>query len=326
MYKRVSQNLILLLLLSLQFQLSCREATMPQSIPVILDTDIGSDIDDTWALALLLARPEFDLKLVVTDYGDTRERARLTARFLEASGHTDVPIGIGIPTEGTPIFQKEWTGDYRLEDYPGEVFDDGVQALIHTIMTSPEPVTLVVIGPAPNIREALRREPAITRNAHVYSMGGSIRRGYDSSPEPTAEYNVERDPGATSAMYSAGWPVWLAPLDTAGTVQLKGERYQQLLAADSLALEALIANYRAWDASAEWVDFNPDEESSILFDTLAVALILHPEFCRMEELNLVVSQDGYTRVARHGSSIQVATEWQNRERFLDWLTESLLFF
>ncbi|HLU99700.1 MAG TPA: nucleoside hydrolase [Acidobacteriota bacterium] len=321
-----ARALTLLLFLALSFQVACREEAVSEPIPIILDTDIGSDIDDTWALALLLARPEFELKLVVTDYGDTRERARLAARFLEASGYAHVPIGIGMPTEGTPVFQKEWVGDYRLEDYPGDVFEDGVQAMIDTILGNPEPVRLLVIGPAPNIHEALRREPAIARKAFVYSMGGSIKRGYDSSSEPSAEYNVQRAPEAASAMYSAGWPVWLAPLDTAGTIQLQGERYQRLLAATSPGLQALIANYGAWSDSADWVDFDSETESSILFDTLAVALILHPEFCAVEELKLVVSHDGFTRVAPHGSPVRVATEWQNYDQFLDWLVDSLLIF
>ena len=48
-------------------------------IPIILDTDIGGDIDDTWALALLLKSPEFDVKLIVSDTGDTVYRARIIA-------------------------------------------------------------------------------------------------------------------------------------------------------------------------------------------------------------------------------------------------------
>ena len=50
--------------------------------PVILDTDIGDDIDDTWALGVLLKSPELDLKLVVTDYGKVNYRPRVVAKFL----------------------------------------------------------------------------------------------------------------------------------------------------------------------------------------------------------------------------------------------------
>ena len=71
-------------------------------IPVILDTDIGDDIDDTWALVMLLGMPQMDLKLVVTDYGNTPERTRLVAKILQRLGRTDVPIGTGIKTANDP--------------------------------------------------------------------------------------------------------------------------------------------------------------------------------------------------------------------------------
>jgi inosine-uridine nucleoside N-ribohydrolase len=53
-------------------------------IPVVLDTDIGYDIDDTWALGFLLKSPEVDLKLVVSDTHDTTYSAQLLAKFLTA--------------------------------------------------------------------------------------------------------------------------------------------------------------------------------------------------------------------------------------------------
>ena len=61
-------------------------------IPVILATDIGDDIDDTWALGMLLKCPELDLKLALTEYGKPRYRARLLAKFLQ----TGVKVGFEI--------------------------------------------------------------------------------------------------------------------------------------------------------------------------------------------------------------------------------------
>ena len=58
---------------------------MNRRIPVILDTDIGNDIDDTWALGQLLNSPELDLKLVLTSTGDTEYRARVAATFRSGS-------------------------------------------------------------------------------------------------------------------------------------------------------------------------------------------------------------------------------------------------
>ena len=65
-------------------------------IPVILDSDIGDDIDDTWALLMLLRSPQFDVKLVVSDFGNAIYRCRLFAKLLELTGHTHIPVGVGL--------------------------------------------------------------------------------------------------------------------------------------------------------------------------------------------------------------------------------------
>ena len=100
-----------------------------KKIPVILDTDIGGDIDDTWALAMLLKSPELDLKLVVTDTGNTTYRAKVTAKLLAIAERTDVPVGIGLHLGDDTGPQAPWVEDYDLADYDGTVFEDGVGAL-----------------------------------------------------------------------------------------------------------------------------------------------------------------------------------------------------
>src|SRR5260221_12200542 len=102
--------------------------------PVILTTDIGDDIDDTWALGFLLKCPELDLKLVVGDYGKREYRAKLLAKFLQTVGRSNIPIGMGI--DGEPRGdgpQGAWLKDYDLGSYPGRVHMDGVQAMIDTV-------------------------------------------------------------------------------------------------------------------------------------------------------------------------------------------------
>jgi len=160
----------------------------PRGIPTILDTDIGGDIDDTWALALMLRCPELDIRLVVADTGDTAYRAKIIAKMLEVAGRTDIPVGMGPSFDThnhTP--QKDWVKDYDLDAYPGEVYKDGVDAMIETIMTSPDPVTLVCIGPVPNIGEALRREPGIAKRARFVGMHGSVYKGYNGADKPCKE-------------------------------------------------------------------------------------------------------------------------------------------
>lgn len=218
----------------------------PRKIPVILDTDIGGDIDDTWALALLLKSPELDLKLVVSDSGDTVYRARVVAKMLEVAGRTDVPVAVGIrqATNGGP--QAPWVAGYELSKYPGKVLDDGVKALIDTIMASPEPITLIAIGPVPNLKAALAKEPGIAKKARFVGMHGSVRVGYGGKSTPDPEYNVVADVPAARAAFTAAWPMTITPLDTCGLVKLTGDKYRKVAdSADPLA-RAVIENYKIW--------------------------------------------------------------------------------
>jgi inosine-uridine nucleoside N-ribohydrolase len=160
---------------------------MASRIQVILDTDIGDDMDDTWALALLLRMSIFDLRLIVTGgFGHHQTRALVTAKFLTVCGCPGIPIGLGCQEEvevenkyfGQPLSQGAWAADFDLSSYGGSVKKDGVQLLIDTVLGSDGPLTLISIGPCGNIAEALRREPRIASKLHFVGMHGSIRQGY----------------------------------------------------------------------------------------------------------------------------------------------------
>jgi inosine-uridine nucleoside N-ribohydrolase len=168
---------------------------MPTSVPVIFDTDIGNDVDDTWAIAMALNCPELDLRYVLTaGPGLHTDRAKMVAKLLDAAEVSGVPIGKGCDDEpakvGNAAFegvlpelaQSPWVADYDLGGYSGEVFDDGVGELIRIVMTSNEPLTLIAIGPLGNVGEALRREPQIAQKLHFVGMHGAIYTGYGGRP------------------------------------------------------------------------------------------------------------------------------------------------
>ncbi len=214
-------------------------------VPVILDTDLGDDIDDTWALAMLLGCPEVDLRLVVTASDDTHMKTRLVAKILEAMGRTDVPIGVGVKTSDRAIHQARWLGDYDLEGYKGRVIDDGVGAIIEATRGTDKPVTLLVIGPQTNIAAALRRDLSIAERARVVSMAGSVRVGYDGHEGRSAEYNVVKDVAAAQAVFAAAWPITLAPLDVCGTLRLGGSRYARVASSEARRARTAISSWRA---------------------------------------------------------------------------------
>ena len=80
---------------------------IPETVPVILDTDIGTDIDDAFALALALASPELELRGVTTVSGDAFTRAMIACRFLDAVGHSRVPVAAGLPPCKVPMLDGQ---------------------------------------------------------------------------------------------------------------------------------------------------------------------------------------------------------------------------
>jgi len=295
----------------------------PKRIPVILDTDIGDDIDDTWALAMMLNSPEFDVKLIVSDTGDTIYRAKLIAKLLEVAGRTDIDIGVGLPFEEDHFAQQEWLGDYKLADYPGTVHRDGVGALIDTIMNSPEPVTLIGIGPVPNLGGALKREPRIAKNARFVGMYGSVYKGYDDSDTISPECNVVYYTPDCQKVFTAPWDITITPLDTCGLVVLDGEQYQSILACDDPLIRAVIENYRVWNPRWE-MEVDKERTTSTLFDTVAIHLACSEKYLKMEELGIRVTDDGYTVIDETAKRIRVAVEWIDLDGFKDELVARLL--
>ena len=308
-----------------------------QKIPVIFDTDICDDIDDTWALAMLVQSSEFDVKLVTTAVGNTKSKAKTVAKFLQTVGRTDIPIGIGVQQHKGSHRQDAWAKDYDLSSYPGKIYEDGVQALIDTIMKSRSKIKLVAVGPLPNIAKSLEREPKIANKAEFVGMHGSIRRGYGNNPKPSAEYNVRAFVKEAQKVFTAPWDMTITPLDTCGIVQLKDQKYQKVLNNNSPLTNALMENYRAWyrqgirndnkDLSEEQLNKRVDQKcnssSSTLFDTVGIYLAMSTELVKMEKLPIVVTDDGYTRIDENGKEINCATEWKDLGAFENLLVDRL---
>ncbi|HYK92389.1 MAG TPA: nucleoside hydrolase [Acidobacteriota bacterium] len=292
----------------------------PGGVPVILDTDIGDDIDDTWALALLLKSPELDLKLVVTDQGKSEYRAKIVARLLEIAGRTDVGIGLGLPVMEGEGGQAAWVKDYEISRYPGRVFRDGVQALINTIMQSPERVTLICIGPVPNIQAALEREPRIAQRARFVGMHGSVRYGYGGKSRPEAEYNVKANAQACRRALSAAWDVTITPLDTCSLVRLIGDQYAAVRDCRDPLAQAVIENYRFWLGKDRG---RAEKESSTLFDPVAVYLAISEDLLVMEKLGIRITDDGFTVIDSKAKLMKCATSWKNLPAFREFLVKRL---
>ncbi|NLS91371.1 MAG: nucleoside hydrolase [Planctomycetaceae bacterium] len=298
-----------------------------KKIPVVFDTDIGGDIDDTWALLMLLNSPELDVKLVVSDYKNGTYRAKVLAKMLEVCGRTDIPVGIGLDKGDRGEDQADWVADYDLGKYPGRVYEDGADAIIQTIRQSKDPVTLIAVGPVPNLPEVLRRAPDVAEKARFVGMHGSVRKGYGGSEEISAEWNVRADPAALRAVFKARWEKTVTPLDTCGIVHLAGPRYARIHGCQTPGAKALMENYRVWTEAQEKRGNkmpDPAQRSSTLFDTVAAYLGYSEDLLEMETIKLVVTDNGFTRIDDGGSPVRCAMAWKDLDAFEEHLTERIV--
>ncbi len=289
-------------------------------VDVILDTDIGDDIDDTWALMFLLGSQRVNLKMIVTSCDNTEAKVLLVAKMLEKVKRTDIPICQGLKLNSKPINQVKWIEDYSLKNYPGVVHRDGVEKMVECIMNSKEKVTLCVIGPMMNIAKALEIEPAIVNKARVVTMAGSIYKGYGGKDGRDCEYNVCRDVESARKVFSAPWEITMIPLDTCGTIILKGEKYRKVAESNSSFAKVVIENYDIWTNRKHY----PTDESSVLFDTLAVYCAWTEDVVEMQTINISVDEWGKTNPDEKGRPVRCAIRWKDKERFENELVQTLI--
>lgn len=299
-------------------------ASVPSRIPVILDTDIGNDNDDNFALACLLRSGEFDVKLITTTDGQQRFRGRILAKLLTAAGRTDIPIGLGAGTKSGAGHEMTWVEDFPLTKYTGKIEPDGVTAMIETIHASKQPITLIAIGPLQTVAAALEKDPSIAAKVNFVGMQGAVFKGYGGSDKVTPEFNVKLDIPAAKKVFAAPWKsTAITPLDTCGLkeISLTGERFAKLKASTDPLAQALVASYAAWAQKK----IDELTETTTQYDAVAIYLAKpeHPLLVT-QKLKIAVTDAGVTAVSSDGHEMNVATSWTNIEAYRDWFLGRIL--
>ncbi|MBI4581013.1 MAG: nucleoside hydrolase [Planctomycetes bacterium] len=178
-------------------------------MPVLFDTDIGSDIDDAVALAYLLTEPRCELLGVTTVTGEPQVRAQLVDAVCQALGRPEIPIHSGAAKPFlVPQKQPEAPQKVILPRYPHrELFaaNTAVDFLRQTIRSRPGEITLLSVGPLTNVGLLFALDPEIPGLLKQYvMMGGSyVNRpaGYG-----VMEWNTRGDPHATAVVFAADAP------------------------------------------------------------------------------------------------------------------------
>ena len=287
---------------------------------VLLDTDIGTDIDDAWALGYALKSPSFQLLGVTVTDADTAQRARLACKLLYRLGRTDVPVAVGRPTAAVPAnridYQFTWAEDFQAYK---PLSTPAVDFLAETIRKNPGEVTLIAVGPLQNIGDLVRRYPdVIPLVKRVVLMSGSIGPNAWSSTA-VAEWNVKLAIPEAQAVYAASWPLTIVPLDSTTYMRLEDQEREKLRTARTPLVVALEALLRLWSE-------DPTSRMT-LHDQMALAEAQHPGqfFGRCERMPIRVDAGGFTRIDRTGGrSIAVCLEPKRNEFMTHYLAQLAL--
>jgi len=258
---------------------------------VLLDTDIGTDVDDCLALALLLASPELELAGVTCVYGDVQLRARMVLRLLQLAGRSAVPVcaGAGQPLLGLhPLYWEGHEGQGLLDQADPPLLpaaQHAVDFLVETVLARPGAIDLLAIGPLTNVALAIRREPRFaTALGSLVIMGGALR-GLDGLHLPLAEHNIKCDPEAAYVVFGSGAPITLVPLDLTTTVRIDQAGLARIRAVGTTFHDALadqLARYPGF-ARRGW---------TYLHDPLAAAVLINRALVTAQPLHISVETAG----------------------------------
>jgi purine nucleosidase len=243
---------------------------------LLLDTDIGSDIDDAMALTYLLAQPRCELLGITTVTGEAEKRCRLASALCRLAGR-QIPIHSGIeaplkaPARQTLCPQAEGLSRWPHDtDFPPET---AVDFLRRTIRQHPGEVTLLCIGPLTNIGTLFTRDPGIpSLLKSIVLMCGAFT---DAPAHGThMEWNAILDPHAAEIVYRARTARHVSVgLDVTTQVVMDGDDF--LEECGKKRLLGPVADF-----TQVWLK---DNKTVTFHDPLAAALIFEPALCGLQK-------------------------------------------
>lgn len=261
------------------------------TIKIVLDTDIGTDVDDCLALAVLLGSPEVELVGVTCVYGDVLLRSRMVRKLLRLAGRSDVPVYAGLepPLLGVrPVFWPGHEGVGLLDpedDALAPEPEHAVDYLVRTVMEQPGEIHLIAIGPLGNVAMAIRREPRFLENLAGFTIMGGVFRGPGRWNMRANEHNIICDPEAAQIVFGSNPRCMLVPLDV--TLQTV------VRPADVARIRSTSTPFR--EAVADQIERYPrfiELGYTYLHDPLAVAMMIDPSLGRWESMRIEVETEG----------------------------------
>ena len=250
---------------------------------ILLDTDIGTDVDDAIALAYLLANPKCDLLGITTVTGEANKRAMMASALCNIAGK-DIPIYPGIEKPlireqlQTKAQQAKTLGKWKHDaEFPQ---GEAIEFMRKTIRQNPGEIILLTIGPLTNIGLLFSIDPEIPSLLKgIYTMAGNYN--LEAPAYSDVEWNVEGD-------YHASYIVYYANAENHHSV---GIDITQRITMDSKEFAEICQH----DLLKPVLDFSQvwfEEWDAITFhDPLVAASIFNESICKFEKGQVVVELD-----------------------------------
>jgi purine nucleosidase len=287
---------------------------------IIIDTDIGDDIDDAFAVGLALHSPEFQILGISSAFGDTHLRARLLSRFLKENGRSDIPIAVGIPKQRSGRSVQLTQAAYAEGGPADQNYPNAVDFLLDQIKRYPGEISLLAIGPETNLAAAIDRDPTTFRKLkRIVLMGGSVYYGYSqfnygNTRPAEPEWNILCDIQAAQKVFTSGVPLYVMPLDSTQIKLQELERAEMFKAGTPLS-DALLVLYEQWSHGTG--------QTPTLFDAVVVAYATHPELCPTRPMRLQVDAQGFTRPEAGQPNTNVCLH-SSSDQFLEFFMPRIL--
>jgi len=297
------------------------------ALPVILDTDIGSDIDDALALAFCLRHPDIDLVAVTTVADDTVRRGHWARKILALAGRDDIEVAAGVGWESSPSGRASaWPHDGHGLLQPQDRFElsarDGVTLLLETPDTA-----ISTIGMPSNIAAALDRDPSFAQRVPLLAVMGGVFAPIlvDGGPTlpPAIDHNLCVDPVASVKALNAGIPSLYTPIDVTVRARLRGRHLEALRGGDAFC-RAIATAIETWHPTSHMLPGT----IAVMHDPLTVACLIDRSFVRTMREPVTVARHGNGHVRTfvdplEGHEAEIVTSVDG-DGFCDFWLETVL--
>ena len=277
---------------------------------IIFDCDLGDDIDDAYALGLLLTlQDQFEIIGITTCYGRTEDRALLAKKFLQETGQSHIPVFAGRNTSNSSV-RANWYADQfywskgfvpkspgnqkKLIPNPTDFrtaakhpkTTSASDFILHQLNQFPNEIIIFSVGPVTNLADVLQKDSnALKKAKKIVAMFGSFFVGYNSKAPIQAEWNVICDIPSAQKFVQSGANITYAGLDVTAMVKLEKSNRDKLLQRQSPLTNALTGLYVLWG-----------QETPTLFDPVAIGMVMEPDLFKMTRAHVFVDDKGFTKI------------------------------